>query len=54
MKSSSVSEVSLDLDSKSGYTLVLPIPDQILQLQTNMSGSLNIDWLSSVALDLFK
>ena len=54
MKSSSVSEVSLDLDSKSGYTLVLPIPEQILQLQTNMSGSLNIDWLSSVALDLFK
>ena len=54
MKSSAVSEVTLDLDSKSGFTIVLPIPKQILQLQTNMSGSLNIDWLSSVASDLFK
>ena len=54
MKSSNVSEVLLDLDSKSGYTLVLPIPGKVLQLQTNMSGSLNIDWLSTIAEDLFR
>ena len=54
MKTSEVSEVSLDLNSKSGYILVLPMNNKVLQLQTNMSGTLNIDWLSSVALDLFK
>ena len=44
----------LDLNSKSGYILVLPMNNQVLQLQTNMSGTLNIDWLSSVTLDLFR
>ncbi len=54
MKSSIASETNLDLNSKTGYVLVLPMPNYVLQLQSNMSGSLNIDWLSSVALDLFE
>ncbi len=54
MKSSIASETNLDLNSKTGYILVLPMPNYVLQLQSNMSGSLNIDWLSSLALDLFQ
>ena len=54
MQSSIVSDVSLDLKAKTGYVTVLPISNYVLQIQSNMSGALNIDWLSAVAIDLFK
>ena len=54
MQSSVVSDVSLDLKAKTGYVSFLPISNYVLQLQSNMSGALNIDWLSQVAKDLFK
>ena len=35
-----------------GYTMALPIPDMIAQMQSNMAATLNIDWMLAVAADL--
>ncbi|MEW7009805.1 FGGY-family carbohydrate kinase [Lentilitoribacter sp. EG35] len=35
-----------------GYVMVLPIPDMVLQIQSNMAATLNIDWLLKLASDL--
>lgn len=32
-----------------GYVLVLPLPGRVAQMQTNMAGTLNIDWLLNLA-----
>lgn len=37
---------------EAGYVLVLPVPGQVAQMQTNMAGTLNIDWLLDLAADL--
>ena len=36
-----------------GYTMPLPIPGMIAQMQSNMAATLNIDWVLAVAGDLF-
>jgi erythritol kinase (D-erythritol 1-phosphate-forming) len=36
-------------DSKSGYTMVFPVPDAVSQMQSNMAATLNIDWLLDMA-----
>jgi erythritol kinase len=35
-----------------GYTMTLPVPGMIAQMQSNMAATLNIDWALAVAADL--
>lgn len=51
MKARQSENVVLNADS-TGYVMVLPIPNMVAQLQTNMAATLNIDWLMKVAADL--
>jgi erythritol kinase len=37
---------------RTGYVIALPVPDMVTQVQTNMSATLNIDWLLTIAGDL--
>ena len=48
----SASEVSLN-EHRTGFTMALPTDDMFVQVQSNMSCTLNIDWLLDVAIDLF-
>ncbi len=49
-----ISSISPNQNLKSGYVMVLPINNLALQFQTNMSGTLNIDWLKFLLKDIFK
>lgn len=40
-------------DEGAGYTMTLPIPGMIAQMQSNMAATLNIDWILGLAGDLF-
>ena len=40
-------------DDGTGYTMTLPIPGMIAQMQSNMAATLNIDWALALAGDLF-
>jgi erythritol kinase len=44
-------DVHLNVES-TGYVIALPVPDMVTQVQTNMSATLNIDWILKVAADL--
>jgi len=37
---------------RTGYVMTMPIPGKVAQLQTNMAGTLNIDWVLGLARDL--
>ncbi|WP_274424758.1 FGGY-family carbohydrate kinase [Chelativorans sp. YIM 93263] len=37
---------------RTGYTICLPVPGLVTQVQTNMAATLNIDWVLRVAADL--
>jgi len=37
---------------RTGYVIALPVPDMVTQVQTNMSATLNIDWILKIAADL--
>jgi erythritol kinase len=39
-------------DAATGYVMVLPVPGQVAQIQSNMAATLNIDWILKVAADL--
>ena len=41
-------------DDCTGYTMCMPIPDVYSQMQSNMSATLNIDWLLDTAVDLLR
>lgn len=49
----SADDVRLNSDL-TGYTMCLPMPGYYAQMQSNMSATLNIDWILGVAGDLFK
>lgn len=51
MRAKSSGEVVLGKEA-TGYVMVLPIPDMVLQIQSNMAATLNIDWLLKLASDL--
>jgi len=51
MRATPATEVSLGAES-SGYTMVLPVPGMVAQIQTNMASTLNIDWLLNMGADL--
>lgn len=41
-------------DDHTGFTIVMPVPDTYVQIQSNMSSTLNIDWLLDVAIELLE
>jgi erythritol kinase (D-erythritol 1-phosphate-forming) len=41
-------------DDCTGYTMPMPAPGVFAQMQSNMAATLNIDWVLSLAADLFK
>lgn len=49
----SEAEVSLNADA-TGYTMSMPIPGVLAQMQSNMAATLNIDWLLGVATELLQ
>lgn len=51
MKGMAAADVRLDA-APGGYVLVLPIPGRVAQMQTNMSGTLNLDWVLGLGRDL--
>ena len=53
MKATEVSQIVPNSNLKSGYIMLLPIENLALQFQTNMSGTLNIDWLKFLIKDIF-
>ena len=54
MKAAQISKIKLNTHLKSGYVMLLPIENTALQLQTNMSGMMNVNWLISLVNDIFK
>ncbi len=53
MKATQISKIKLNTNLKSGYVMLLPIDKTVLQLQTNMSGMINLNWLTSLLKDIF-
>ena len=51
MRATPTADVRLG-DERSGYTIVLPIPSVVAQVQSNMAATLNIDWALRLAGDL--
>ncbi|MFK7997801.1 MAG: FGGY family carbohydrate kinase [Granulosicoccus sp.] len=49
----SADDISLN-EHCTGFTMALPMADTYAQVQSNMSCTLNIDWLLDVAVDLFQ
>ncbi len=47
-------KVVLNPDERTGYVMAMPIPGYVAQLQTNMAGTLNIDWVLGLARDVCK
>ncbi len=54
MKASKINDITPNLNLKSGYVMLLPIDNLALQLQTSMSGTLNIDWLKLLLKNIFE
>ncbi|MEO9649632.1 MAG: FGGY-family carbohydrate kinase [Roseobacter sp.] len=50
----SASDVQLNTRERTGYVMLTPAPDQVAHLQTNMAGTLNIDWVIGLAQDVCK
>lgn len=51
LKAMAASDVVLSDDS-GGYVLLLPLEGRVAQMQTNMSGTLNLDWVMGMGRDL--
>ena len=51
MKAMQSKNVVLNAES-TGYVMLFPAPEMVLQLQSNMAATLNIDWLLKMAADL--
>ena len=47
-----VPDVHLNPEERTGYVMVMPTIGQTAQLQTNMAGTLNIDWVLDLAADV--
>lgn len=41
-------------DTSGGYVLLLPLEGRVAQMQTNMSGTLNLDWVMGLGRDLIE
>ncbi|ABG33111.1 carbohydrate kinase [Roseobacter denitrificans] len=53
MRATPAADVTLSAEP-SGYVMVLPVPDLVAQIQTNMASTLNIDWLLGLGADLIR
>ncbi|WP_099824698.1 FGGY-family carbohydrate kinase [Oceaniglobus indicus] len=53
MRATPAADVRLSAEP-SGYVMVLPVPDTVAQIQTNMASTLNIDWLLGLGADLIE
>lgn len=51
MRAKAVADVQLNAEG-TGYVIALPIPGIVTQVQTNMSATINIDWLLQMASSL--
>ncbi|MDF1632561.1 FGGY-family carbohydrate kinase [Mycoplana sp. MJR14] len=51
MRAKAVADVQLNAEG-TGYVIALPIPGIVTQVQTNMSATINIDWVLQLAADL--
>ncbi len=51
MRATTAEQVTI-ADAPAGYTMVLPIPGTVAQIQSNMASTLNIDWLLAMGADL--
>lgn len=51
MRAKAVPDVQLNAEG-TGYVIALPIPGIVTQVQTNMSATINIDWVLQLAADL--
>jgi erythritol kinase len=51
MRACAASDAYLN-EEGTGYTMTLPIPGMIAQMQSNMAATLNIDWVLALAADL--
>lgn len=50
-RAKAVADVQLNAEG-TGYVIALPIPGIVTQVQTNMSATINIDWMLQLAADL--
>ncbi|MGZ2256335.1 FGGY family carbohydrate kinase [Roseobacter sp. A03A-229] len=46
------SAVRLNPDARTGYVMLMPVDGVVAQLQTNMAGTMNIDWVLGLAADI--
>jgi erythritol kinase len=53
MRAKAVADVQLNAEG-TGYVIALPMPGIVTQVQTNMSSTINIDWLLQMAGSLMK
>ena len=53
MRAKAVADVQLNTEG-TGYVIALPMPGIVTQVQTNMSATINIDWLLQMAGSLMK
>ncbi len=44
--------IQLNPEERTGYVMVMPAPGQAANMQTNMAGTLNIDWVLGLARDV--
>lgn len=51
LKGMATEDVVVD-DDPGGYVLLLPLEGRVAQMQTNMSGALNLDWVMGLGRDL--
>ena len=51
MRATAATDVILS-NEPTGYTMVLPVPGMVAQIQTNMAATLNIDWLLNLGAEL--
>lgn len=49
IRAQSAQDITLNAEQRTGYVMVLPIDDIAGQLQTNMAGTLNLDWIKGLA-----
>lgn len=53
MRATHIDGVHLNAEG-TGYVMALPVPDRVVQAQTNMAAALNLDWVLSLGVDLLR
>jgi erythritol kinase (D-erythritol 1-phosphate-forming) len=53
MRATHIDDVHLNAEG-TGYVMALPVPDMVVQAQTNMAATLNLDWALSLGADLLR